>query len=514
MATNVSKIDSNVTGLSFAEESSFKTLPGTPVWYPLEPNSYADFGGEVTTVARSPISASRQRKKGVATDLDASGGFNTDLTQTNLQRLLQGFFFASLRIKDEYGDGSGVITAATTGPNTYTGTAIGTGVAVGALIFGSGFTNSGNNGLKLVTTAATGVLTVSETLTAEASPPVAAKLVTVGVQAGAGDLDVVTTGAFTTITSTTLDFTTLGLVPGEWIYIGGDSAALGFATAVNNGFKRIRSIAAHALVLDKSASAMQAESSTTETVQMFFGRVLKNETGTSIVRRTYNLERTLGVNDTTDPTGVQSEYLTGAVPNEFTLNVPTAEKMTCDLTFVAGDNEQRTGATDVKTGTRVAQVEADAFNTSSDFNRIKMAIVDVAAEAPTALFAFLTELKLTVTNNISPNKAVGTFGAFDCSAGNFEVSGEVTAYFAGTEAVAAVRNCSDITMDFIMARANTGIAVDLPLLTLGDGRPNVEKDAPITLPLKLEAGTGAKVLSTMDHTLLMVFWDYLPTAAM
>lgn len=504
----VAKQDSNFTGLRYAVEQSLGVLPGTPTWIPLEPNEYKDFGGELKLVARNPINASRQNKKGVVTDLDASGGFNSDLTQTNMQDLLQGFMFADTRLKNTVTavtavNGSGVYSRANT-----------TGFVVGSLVFCTGFTNAANNGLKVVTAISAGVsITLSGTSVVE-TPPATAKTTIVGhrVQTAA-DVQVNAAGVLPTLTSTTLNFTTLGLLPGETIFIGGDNAANQFANAVNNGFKRVKSIAANVITLDKSQSTMVTDTASGKTVDLYFGSVLKNEAGSLIKRRTYQIERTLGAPDDALPAQIQSEYLVGSVPNEFTLNVSTAEKVTVDCAFIATNNEQRTGATGVKTGNRPALTESDAFNTSSDISRFRLAVLSASNAAPTPLIAYITELKLTINNNASPNKAVATLGAFDVSVGQFSVSGSMTAYFADVAAITAVRNNSNVTLDTVFVKNNSGISLDLPLIALGDGRASVSQDEPITLPLNVEAATGASWDANMDYTLMFVFYDYLPNLA-
>lgn len=505
----VNKIDSNVTGLRYAEESSTpKALPGSPVWWPLEPNSYNDFGGNVTTIARTPISSDRQRKKGVVTDLEAQGGFQTDITQTNIQDMLQGFMFADFRKKVEKGGyASSYFTSVANSDNSYNAASGLDDLAAGDLIHMSGFTNASNNGLHTVATAAAGKITVGETLIDE-TPPADAKLVRVGMETASGDVDVDASGDLPKLTSTTTDFTDLGLIPGEWIFLGGDAAADQFTNAVNNGFKRVKSVTATEIVLDKSTTTMTTEANTTKTIHIYVGRLLINEVGTLIKRRTYQLERTLGVPDTDNPNEVQAEYLIGSVPNELTVNFATADKLTAELGFVSMEHELRDASTGVKSGARPDLVETDAFNTSSDVSRIKMSVLDDTTENPTALFAYVTEATLTIANNVTPNKVIGTIGAADVTAGNFGVNGSLTAYFVDTPALQAVKDNASVTIDFALVKANSGIVIDIPLLTLGEGRANIEADQPVTLPLSFDAAK-----STYGYSLSLGFFDYLPSLA-
>lgn len=501
-------VDSNITGLRFAEEESIGVLPTTPVWYPLEPNSYNDFGGQLKTMARNPINPTRQRKKGVITDLDASGGFIQDLTQTGLTRLLQGFFFASLRQKASTAPLNGAqvpITGVTTLADTYAA-ASGLGVfGAGDLILASDFSTPGNNGLKHVSSATAAGVVVDTNLVDEPAPPSTACLQKVGLQLASGVASISTASGYPRLVLSAGDPTTWGLIPGEWIYIGGDVVATRFTQAANNGFVRIRAIAATYIEFDKTSGTAVTDAGASKTIQLFWGNVLKNEeTAALIERRSYQLERTLG----SDDVDVQAEYLVGAVPSELSLEVKQADKITTTLSFMAIDNEHRSGTEDVKEGTRPDLLDSPAFNTSSDFSRVKLHQVVAGVSNPDPLFAYFTELTLTLKNNLSPNKAVAVLGAFDMAAGTFEVGASVTAYFAEVAAIAAVRNNADVSLDFAVVKDNAGLLFDLPLVSLGDGRLKVEQDKAITLPLTIEAAVGSS-----GHTLLLNEFPYLPTVA-
>ncbi len=145
---------------------------------------------------------------------------------------------------------------------------------------------------------------------------------------------------------------------------------------------------------------------------------------------------------------------------------------------------------------------------------MKLSVLDrTLVSIPTALFAFLTEFTININNNVSPNKAISVLGAFDVTAGQFNVEGSMEAYFASVTAVSSIRNNDDITLDVAMVKgaagAKSGVLIDVPLITLGDGRLSVEQDESITLPLEIPAGADA----VFNHTLLFMFWDFLPDAA-
>lgn len=508
-----SKIDTNATNLAYAEETSLKTLPVTPVWYTLDENSFSDFGADITKVKRSPIDPSRQAKKSVVVDLDASGGFNIDFTKSNLNRLLQGFFFADARELPNIKGLNNVnlnVSSVTAVTNMYTCSSALTGYGFSAsqpqLLFASGFLNSANNGLKTINATAGSQITVNEACTAEAAPPTAANLQVVGYSFASGSCNFAVTSGVPSLT-TGGDLTTFpGLIPGNWIFIGGDLTTQQFAN--NQGFARIKTVSATTLTFDDCTFTPSTESGTGKTIRIFVANVIRNEKTPSLIkRRSYNIERQLG----SGATATQAEYLEGAVPNELTINIPLAEKLNVDMSFSACGYSLKSGEVGdtIKSGTRPALVSEDGINSASDVVRFKMAITDPVNSNPSSLFAYITEGKISIKNNLSPNKAIGLLGAFEMTPGDFEVSGEFTSYFSNTATIAAIRNNPDIGVSIISASKNAGFVFDIPLITLSEGKAAIEKDQPINLALTANAAENVN-----GYTMLYCYFAYLPNLAM
>lgn len=505
----VNSIESNVAELRFAEESSAKVLPGSPTWYALEPNSFREYGGQVETVAREPFSADRQRSQGEVVNVVAGTSFNHDLVPDEvLQRWLEGYMHADLRKKDE------LSVATVDGSNDdFEPASGGDGYVANDLLFAKDFDDSANNGLHLVSgTPAAASVPVTTDLAAASSQ--SGTISRVGFQFSSGDAQIDVSGTLPALTTTTKDMTDFGLIVGEWIYIGGDAAAEKFASATDNGWARVRSVAANKIEFDLTEADMVTDNGSGKTLRVFFARLLKNESSSSLIKRKYRqLELQMGAPDDASPSQIQASYLTGGYSSEMTLNLREGSKVDIDFSVVALDEEHIDGPTALKTGTRPTAKGVGAFNTTTNLRRIHLAKVTAGDATPSKLFAFAEEMTLRLSNNATVNGALGQVGGFAVNAGKFSASGQLQVYLAGIDAVKAVRAGDDLALDLHFARDNKGVSIDLPLLSGGDARPNVVQDESIKLPVSYDASKATSVFSGLNHTLLLQFWDYLPNAA-
>jgi len=407
--------------------------------------------------------------------------------------------------------------------DSYTVKNVPTGVVTGTILNATGYGLSANNGLKDVLSVTASQILVSQNLTDEAAPPQGAQLKTVGHWFAVNDLTMNVLESSPGVISGFQLVTTAGsflpyaLVPGSWIFIGGDAADTFFAGLDGlrlGGYARIAvdgiSSNGKVLTFDKATFTPENNTGNGKSIKVYFSDVIKNEDDPDlIVRFSSVLERTLG----RDADGIQSEYLTGSVASELTWNSPLANLVNLDMAYICQRASLRSGAEGPlinRAGNTVLKAPGeDAFNTTSNVYRLRMAMIDPTTMSPSPFFARVTEWTATINNNVSSAKAQGVLGGFDTTVGNFDVDAEVTAYFSTLEVINAVKCNWDVTFDAIYAKANGGIYMDIPLVSLGGGRLDIEQDAAIMVPLQAAAAE-----SPFGHTALIGWFDYLPTAAM
>lgn len=504
----VTKIDSNLVGNSFAIEEQPGVLPQNPTWYPLQINSYNDYGTEIETIARNPISAGRQRTKGVVNDQNTTAGMSLDFLQHGLEQVMEAAFFADIRARGRIEASSTlrVTASASTKVLGYTGSLSGFGP--GSMVNVKGFTNPSNNGLKTVVSVRAGTgITINEDLIDETSEK--ASICLAGITAAAGDLSVeVQADGTPTMKLAKNDFRVLNFEPGEWICVGGDADENAFVNPVNNGFKRIRAIQGNTLFFDKYDAPMVNENGSGKSVQVFLGNRLRNEVGDLIKQKTIQFERLLGAPETTRPKDYQSEYVLGAMINEFNIDFPLAGLMKVDINSIGNTSELRSIDDGIKPGLRPPLQDSHAFNCSSDFQRLRMMVLKNGIPS-IDLVGYLTELKINVNNNVTPNKALNVLGAFSSTLGSFDVTGTANAYFVTIDAQKAIRDNADVTLDVIIAKENSGMVFDIPLMSVGGGKPDLSSPA-IMLPLTFDGANANKLDTSMDYTMLIQIFPYLP----
>lgn len=467
-------VKSNAVTLAIVEQTGLDTLPGSPVWEFLEPNEINTFGATITTVSRNPISTQRAARKGTVVDLDSAVAFTADLTAAQFLKLAEGFMFSTWT---EVGD-TGLTVFEPTGvtASEYTVAALGD-LNQDTLIYARGFTNPENNGLKTVGAASTGTTIPASGLVLEASPPAGATVEVVGFRTATGDLDVDAQGDLTT---TTLDFTTLGLTRGQAIFVGGDAAINRFTNAANVGVARIEADpTANLLQIDKTQAAFITEANTTQDVDIYFGRFLRDvaTTDPDFAQRYYQTEATyIGLTDI-DPA---YEYAINNNANELVLQMPLTDKATVTVGLIGTDTEVPTGAR--KSGTFVSPIQTAAFNTSNDFASLR---VQDAAEG--ALSTYFKSLNLTINNGIQPEKVLNNLGAIDMNFGDFVITGDAELLFTHAAIVNAIRDNDTVQMDFSLRNDDGGIVVDLPSVTLGNGGKSFPRNESVRIAIQGQA---------------------------
>ncbi|WLY87196.1 hypothetical protein [Vibrio phage vB_VibM_83AMN] len=487
------KIDSSIVGLRYAKEDCPGLLPTNPTWTQIEFNEMSKFSPELTYEKRTPITPSRQNQAGRVVDITSGVGFTQDVTVDNCTDLLQGFMFAKAREKATTKPLNGKKVKVSVEADGSLKLASAITVVANDLVLLEGFTIPANNGVFVVEEVTGAVIKLTTVLKPDVS--VNGAVTKVGVKASCS-FDVVDGLGELTIQNADK----LGLIVGEWIFIGGSSATVSLDS--NKGFARILEIQTGKLILDKLwSSASEAPS---KLIEIYMGTVIKNEEDPNlIITQSYQFERTLGqVNGKT-----QAEYNIGAVANELKLTVPTSSKATVEMNYVSMRNEVRSGEDGLKDGDRPKLTTSSTMvNTSTDFHFINLSVLKANTVVPdSALFTYATDMDLSISNGVEPTKAIGVLGAFDTSSGNFDVTGSLTAYFTDVSIINSLLASKAVTLDFAIVIDGKACIYDVPLLNLGGGELTIEANQPIKIPVDLNASE-----SYTGYTLMYVQFPFIP----
>lgn len=461
------RVPTNFTSLSYMKAS----LPD--VWKLLEPNDITQVGADITTVPRDPISKDRQRRKGTTTDLDSSVEYEADWTLEQFVDFIECYVFAravgTVLDGEVLKSGASFNNLAADGTGeAYTHDALSAAILERSLVYGRGFSVTGNNGLSVVQAAGTTTSTpvdidlTDETPTQEQN----AGLEIAGYRGVADDLSITVTGTTAVLASTILDFTTLGLYDGQLIHVGGLETANQFQAGA--GYARVTSVAANAVNLDKLDSTLVTDPGTGgEEVDILFGLFVRNvpvDNTADFLEEEITFE--VVYNNLQEPsgTGDEYEYPIDNLCNTAAFDLPGQDKATVSFGLVGKDTEGPSPTRKTGADAPIDPVMTGAFNTSRDIARLRIQQAD-----ETGITTDFKSLNLTLDNNVTPEKVLGFLGSKYLNVGNFNVDIEAQLLFTSSAVTTAIRCNETLTMDFILTNGDGAVSIDIPSMTLGGG---------------------------------------------
>lgn len=500
-------VKTNEISIAAAVESAvIGVLPGSPTWFLLEPNTINSYGKTIVKTARNPISRLRQRRKGTVTDQDSGVEFEADLTGEHFQFFAEGFVFANFSAQVELQAGADFNTLAAAS-GAYTHTAIAAALAEDTLIYARGFSLGANNGLDVVDTGATTTNTPTKGGAQVAETPAQvdnARVSVAGFRTAAGDVDLtVGAGAVGSLSSTILDFTTLDLVAGQMIHIGGLTSATRYDSG-RFGRARVTAIAANLLSLDKidtdGATGLQTEASGTNQVDLLFGRFLRNVDvlDSDYIERSWTFELALP-----NLGGVGTDgyyYARGNFGDTMSVVMPGQDKATVTFGFIGTDSSDPTTTRETNAATPVNPVQTVAYNTSTDLARLRIVKLD-----DTGLTTCFKSLTFTMANGVTAEKCLGSLGALGLNTSNFLIDIETQATFDSIEVIAAITSNETLTMDWVLKNGDGAIGFDIPAMTLGGGDLELPVGETVLVNLTGEAFADPVLQTSVGLSLFPVY---------
>jgi hypothetical protein len=469
------KVLSEASSVVMGLESALGTAP-TSGQILLQPNPGGITGWtpKFKTVERDPLSKYASREKGDNVGLDAEPQIVQDLNKDLVDHFGTAMFRTNAKHAGNKGQSLYRPTAVTA--TGYTVAALGD-LSNGLLIFARGFNTAANNGLKLLAGTSTATEIKTTGLVAEAAPPANATVGVAGVQGASADITIDGSG---NLTSTVLDFTTLGLQIGQRIKIGGTAANTFFATAIYNGDAEVAGpVTANLIPLKNHSWTVGAQDlGAGKTIQLFFSRFYRNRSIDDVdyIEPTHHgeLEEIDAATSGTVPTYT---YALGCALKTFEINAPLEDKIVATLSFCALDIADPVLTASRKTGfsTAYAPQATALIDTATDTKRVQL------IDSTGALVAEVNSWKLTLEHGTKPRKVQGTFGAIDHTYGKYEPSVSMEAYFVDNAQTKAVRDNRDLRFNAWMYNHQVGFFWNLPYVSLRGGDKQYAQNEPVMI---------------------------------